>query len=56
MKAKIPVRRGGVYFGDRNRNHLQALAWWVADLTLRGKLIDSNNFNSAVISDSMEYL
>ena len=34
IKYNIPASRGGVYYGDRKIKRLQALAWWVIDLTL----------------------
>ena len=33
---------------------LQDLAWWVTDLTLRGKIIDLNNFKNDILSDDIE--
>ena len=42
---------GGIYFGYRKIKLLQSLAWWVTYLTLQGKYIDLNNFNSDVLSD-----
>ena len=45
IKSKIPASRGGVSYGDKKINYLQSLAWWVIDLTLRGKIIDLNNLD-----------
>ena len=44
---------GGISFVDRKINCLQALAWWVTDLTLWGKNIDLNNFKSDVLSENL---
>ena len=44
----------GVSYGDRKIKYLQALAWWVTDLTLRGKIIDLNHFKTGIISDSID--
>ena len=44
LKSKIPARRCGLYYRDRKIKCLQELAWWVTDLTLRGKIIDLNHF------------
>ena len=54
LKSKIPESRGGEYYGDRNINRLQALAWWVMNLTLRGKVIDLNNFKADIIADAID--
>ena len=54
LKAKISARRGGLSYGDRKIRFLQALAWWVTYLTLRGKSIDINNFKTDIISDDIE--
>ena len=54
LKFKIPASRGGVSYGDRKINFLQALDLWVTDLTLRGKIIDINNFKTDIISDVIE--
>ena len=53
LKSKIPESRGGEYYGDRNINRLQALAWWVTHLTLRGKVIDLNNFKADIIDGAI---
>ena len=53
LKSKIPASRGGVYYGDRKIKYLQALAWWMTDLTLRGKIIDLNNFKTDIIDDAI---
>ena len=54
LKAKIPAIRGGVPYGDRKISCLQALAWWVTYLTLRGKIIDPNNFKTDILADAIE--
>ena len=54
LKSKIPASRGGVSYGDRKIKFLQALAWWVTDLTLWGKIIDLNNFKTDIISDAID--
>ena len=30
------------------------MAWWVTDLTLRGNIIDLNNFKTDIIADAIE--
>ena len=47
---------GGVYYGDRKINCLQALARWVTYLTLRRKIINLNNFKISIISGVIEEL
>ena len=54
LKSNIPASRGGVSDGYRKIKFLQALAWWVTDLTLRGKIIDLNNFKTDILSDGIE--
>ena len=54
IKAKIPTSRGEVSYGDRKIKLLQALAWWVTDLTLWGKITDINNLKTDIIADSIE--
>ena len=54
MKFKIPASLNGVSYGDRKINCLQALACWVTDLTLRGKIIDLNNFKADILADAIE--
>ena len=54
LKCKIHVIRCGISFVDRKIKCLQALVWWVLDLTLRGKTVDLNYFNSDVLYDSIE--
>ena len=54
LKAKIPTSRGGVSYVDRKINCLQLLAWWVTDLTLRGKSIDLNNFKTGILADAID--
>ena len=39
LKSKIPTIRGGVSYGDRKIKCIQALAWWVKDLTLQGNIL-----------------
>ena len=54
MKSNILVSRGGIYFGYIKINFLQALAWWVTDLTLQGKNVDLNNFKRDALSNVIE--
>ena len=54
MKANIPASCGGIYFGDIEIKLLQALAWWVMDLTLQVKNINLNSFNSDILSSAIE--
>ena len=54
LKARIPASCSGVYYGDSKIKCLQALAWWVTDLTLRGKIIDLNNFKTGILADAIE--
>ena len=44
LKSNIPAIHSGVYYGYRKINCLEALAWWMADLTLWGNIIDMNRF------------
>ena len=44
----------GVSYGDRKIKCLQALAWWVTDLTLQGKIIDLNKFKTDILADAIE--
>ena len=48
------MSHGGIYFGYRKINCLQALAWWVTYLMLQVKNIDLNSFKSDVLSDAIE--
>ena len=50
----ITAIRGGWYYRDRKINFLQELAWWVTDLTLRGKIIDLNHFKTGIIDDAIQ--
>ena len=54
LKSKIPAIRGGLSYGYTKIKCLQALAWWVTDLTLRGKIIDINNFKTDILDDTIE--
>ena len=54
LKSKIPVSRSGIYFGDIKINCLQSLVWWLIELTLRGKNMYLNHFNSDFLSDVIE--
>ena len=54
LKANIPVSCGGIYFVDRRIKCLQALAWWVTGLMLRGKIIDMNNLKTDILADAIE--
>ena len=47
------MSRGGVSYGDRKIKFLQALAWWVKDLTLRGNIIHINNFKTDIIAHAI---
>ena len=42
------------YVQDRKIKCLPALDWWVTDLTLRGKIIDQNNFKTDILADAIE--
>ena len=53
-KSKIPDIRSGVSYGDRKINLSQAMALWLTDLTLRGKIVDLNNFKTDILSDAIE--
>ena len=55
LKAKIPAICGGVYYGDRKIDCLQALNWWATDMTLQDKIIDLNNFNNDIIDDAIKW-
>ena len=55
IKANIPAIRGGVSHRHRKIKCLQALAWWVTDLTLRGKIIDLNKFNTDILAYAIDY-
>ena len=46
--------RSGVSYGDRRKRCLQALAWWVIYLMLRGKIIDLNNFKTSILAYDIE--
>ena len=54
LKANIPASRGGVSYGDRKIKCLQALDWWVTYLTMRGKIIDINNFENDILAGAIE--
>ena len=54
LKSNIPASRGGIYYGDSKIRCLQALSWWVTYLTLRGKIIDLNHFNTDFLADAIE--
>ena len=54
LKANTPAIRSGVSYGDRKINSLQALAWWVSDLTLQGKITDINKFNTDTLADAIQ--
>ena len=54
LKANIPASCDGVSYGDRKIKCLQKLAWWVTDLTLRGKIIDLSNFKTDILADAIE--
>ena len=48
------MRLGGVSYVDRKIKCLQALAWLVKYLTLRGKIMNINNFKTDILSDTIE--
>ena len=48
------MRLDGISYGDGKIKCLQSLAWWVTDLTLRGKIIDLNNFKNDILADAIE--
>ena len=54
LKANIPVRYGWSTYTDTRIQCIQSLAWWVADLTTRGKYIYLNNFNCYIIADTIK--
>ena len=54
LKSKITESHSGIYFVDMNIRCLQALDLWVTDLTLRGKIIDLNNFKTDILADAIE--
>ena len=54
LKSNIPSSCGGISDGDRKIMCLQAQDWWVTDLTLRGKIIDINNFKTDILADDIE--
>ena len=41
-------------YGYRKIKCLQALDWWVTDLTLRGKIVDLNNFKTNILAGAIE--
>ena len=43
-----------MYYGDRKINFRQKLTWWVKYFTLRGKIVDINNFKTDILDDSIE--
>ena len=48
------MRRLSLSFRERKIKFLQELAWWVTELTLWGKSIELDNFNSDIMSDTIE--
>ena len=54
LKSNIPVSRGRVSCGDSEIKYLQALGWWVTYLTLRGKVINLNNFKTDILADAIK--
>ena len=46
--------RGSISFEYRKIKCLQALDWWVTNLTLQGKNIDLNNYKSDFMSNMIE--
>ena len=53
LKFKIPAIGGGVSYGYRNIKCLQALAWWVTDLTQRSKIIDLYFLKTDILADTI---
>ena len=43
-----------VSYGYSKIKHLQALAWWVIDLTIWGDIINLNNFKNDSLADIIE--
>ena len=54
LKSETPASRGGIYYGDMKIKCFQALAWWVTDLTLQGKIIDLDYFKTDILADAIE--
>ena len=50
------MSRGGISFGDRKINCLQALTWWVTDLVERSKIIYLNHFKTDILYEVIEEL
>ena len=53
IKSRIPASCSGLSYGDKKIKCLQSLAWWVTYLTLRGKIIDINNFKTDILTDAI---
>ena len=47
------MSRIGIISGYRKIKFLQALDWWVMDMTLWSKTINVNNFSSGIISGTI---
>ena len=54
LKYKTPESHSGVSYVDRKIKWLQALAWWVTDLTVQDKIIDLNNFKTDIFAYAIE--
>ena len=54
LRYKIDVICSSISFRDRKIKCLQALAWWLMNLTLLGKNNDLNRFKSDVLFDKVE--
>ena len=54
LKSNISTSHGGMSYGERKIKCLQALAWWLTDLALRGKIIDINNFKANILAGAIE--
>ena len=54
LKPRIPANSGGIYDGDRKIKGLQALDWWVTNLTLQCKNIDLNRFKTETLAYAIE--
>ena len=53
-KYKLKTTRGGDSYGDQKIDCLQVLAWWVINLTLRGKHIALDDFDATMMADCID--
>ena len=51
---KLKTTRGGDSYGDQKIDCLQVLAWWVINLTLRGKHIALDDFDATMMADCID--